>query len=282
MNNKQLEKLNIDYFSKYKPCPFTLRCGEKIYIKPVKMVDADDYQECIKLFNFEKDKIIQLKKRDKDEVKRQKIQAIMEIKQMSYLEFLMRIVFPNDLSLLSSLARLLEIIIGEKYIYCYNDNGMPYVDDKGKPCICIGDENGNLKYYINKSDFDEIKQIILNQNNSDYDNREMSDDVREIVELYYKTKFDGTNPPNLEKQKIYVMCKMQYTFDVVQNMYLRMFLQVYNMCLDLETNLTNNILKSGFQATEWELKHPLYQPKRDFIAEAFTTKETINKIKNSL
>lgn len=201
---------------------------------------------------------------------------------MSYLEFLLRIVFPNDLNLLSSLARLLEIILDEKYIYCYNDNGIPYVDEKGKPCICVGDKDGNLKYYINKSDFDEIKQIVLNQNNSDYDNREMSDDVREIVELYYKTKFDGTTPPNLEKQKIYVMCKMQYTFDVVQNMYLRMFLQVYNMCLDLETNLTNNILKSGFQANEWELKHPLYQPKRDFIAEAFTTKDTINKIKNSL
>lgn len=282
MNNKQLEQLNIDYFSKYEPCPLTLRCGEKIYIKPIKMQDAEDYFKCVNLFNYEKDKIIQIKKRDKVEVKKQKIQAIMELKQMSYLEFLLRIIFPNNLELLNNLARLLEMIIGEKYIYCYNDNGMSYVDNKGKPCICIGDENGNLKYYINKSDFDDIKQIVLNQNNSEYDNREMSDDVREIVELYYKTKLDGLTSPSLEKQKIYVMCKMQYTYDVVQNMYLRMFLQVYNMLLDLETNLTNNILKSGFQASEWELKHPLFQPKKDFIADAFTTKDTINKIKNSL
>jgi hypothetical protein len=259
-----------------------LRCGEEILVYPTLVEDGDDYYKCINLFNFEKDKLIKIKELDTDEQRKMKIQAMIELQQMSYLEFLIRIVFPQDLELLNNLARLIQIVLKENYVYCYNDKGQPYLDDNGKPCICVGNDKGELKYYINKTDFENLKQIILNQNNADYDNREMSDDVKEIVEMYYKAKIGDTTPPNFEKQKIYVMVKMQYTYKELKQLPLRMFLQIYNMCFDVETNLINNILKSGFQATEMELKHPLYQPKRDFIAEAFTSKNTIDKIKNSL
>lgn len=282
MNSKQLERLNDNYFSKYNPCPLKLRCGEEILVYPTLVENGDDYYKCINLFNFEKDKLIKIKELDTDEQRKMKIQAMIELQQMSYLEFLIRIVFPQDLELLNNLARLIQIVLKEDYVYCYNDKGQPYLDDNGKPCICVGNDKGELKYYINKTDFENLKQIILNQNNADYDNREMSDDVKEIVEMYYKTKIGDTTPPNFEKQKIYVMVKMQYTYEQLKQLPLRMFLQIYNMCFDVETNLINNILKSGFQATEMELKHPLYQPKRDFIAEAFTSKNTIDKIKNSL
>jgi hypothetical protein len=282
VNNKQLERLNDNYFSKYSPCPLKLRCGEEILVYPTLVEDGDDYYKCINLFNFEKDKLIKIKELDTDEQRKMKIQAMIELQQMSYLEFLIRIVFPQDLELLNNLARLIQIVLKENYVYCYNDKCQPYLDDNGKPCICVGNDKGELKYYINKTDFENLKQIILNQNNADYDNREMSDDVKEIVEMYYKAKIGDTTPPNFEKQKIYVMVKMQYTYKELKQLPLRMFLQIYNMCFDVETNLINNILKSGFQATEMELKHPLYQPKRDFIAEAFTSKNTIDKIKNSL
>ena len=89
------------YFYFDLPIPFQLRNNVTIEIKPVSLLDSELFLNSVDILRIDKNSL-----------------PSVEIIQMSYLEFLMRIVFPNDLSLLSSLARLLEIIISD---YLYNE-----------------------------------------------------------------------------------------------------------------------------------------------------------------
>ena len=74
-----IEYLQRKYFYKNKPVPYKLKCGVEIIIYPVIVEDGDIFEDSYDILTFNKSEI-----------------PIPEIIQMSYLQFLIEVMFKED------------------------------------------------------------------------------------------------------------------------------------------------------------------------------------------
>lgn len=287
LSKEKLAELNLYYFKRELPCPLKLICGEEIKVYPIKVRDAELYADAITLFNYDKDKLITLDEKDDDELLNMKKQAIIELQQMKYLQFLIDVVYmqnPDEIG--SRLVMLFKLCLHEDYVHIQDDQGNIYREIKnGKrtkyPLIIVTDEKGYIKYTINKTDFEKLKDIILNQNDANHDNRELSASVRNVVEAYYRVKNRDTYFPTFEERKYYVMAKMNKTLLEIDDLYLRSFYLLFKAYLNSETYLITAIRESSEKITIKQFsENPLYTKPKDYVDEAFTSSDEFrSKIK---
>lgn len=287
LTKEKLEELNLNYFKRELPCPLKLVCGAEIKVYPVKVIDAELYANAITLFNYDKDKLITLDDKDDEELLSMKKQAIIELQQMKYLQFLIDVIYMQDPETIGSrLAILFKLCLHEDYVHIQDDKGNIYREiKKGKktkyPLIVVTDENGYIKYTVNKTDFEKLKDIILNQNDANHDNRELSASVRNVVEAYYRVKNRDSYFPTFEERKYYVMAKMNKTLPEIDNLYLRSFYLLFKAYLDSEAYLITSIRESSEKVTIKQFsENPLYTKPKDYVDEAFTSSDEFrSKIK---
>jgi hypothetical protein len=74
-----LEKLKLLYFQNDEPCPYRLKCGVELLIKPIKVKNWSIFESSLC--------VLQIEKNDIDDIK---------IIQMSYLEFIEKVIIPQD------------------------------------------------------------------------------------------------------------------------------------------------------------------------------------------
>lgn len=194
-----------EYVEKYRtfdePVPF-----KDILIYPVKVKDYYRFMSCVDILKIDKDKIPDVR-----------------VMQMSYLTFILGIMIESG-EYRDMFIDILELCFhmnrDEK---CYNKR-FPYkeilcgkVDDKEIYFINGYDVNiefdgkssvlniGEVKIYA--QDFDDMIDIICYQNFNDYDNEEMTEDFKKLLEEYRHLKNKNINPPTLEAQLIAIMAQ---------------------------------------------------------------------------
>ena len=144
--------------------------------------------------------------------------------------------------------------------------------------------NGSDMVEINDDQFNDLKDIILFQNIHDYDNMEMSDDFRKIVEEYYAIKNKDVIIPTLEDRMMAVVVSSSYTLEQLYELPLRLFDALFEYSVSkleyqvnkLIVNLAQGEIK-GFKLSHW-----VYKTKKDKYSEIFTNaQDLVNKF-NSL
>jgi hypothetical protein len=253
-----IEQLELMYFQNDEPCPYKLKCGYELKIKPISVKDWSIFSKSLEILQLHKNEI-------------NDIQVI----QMSYLEYLVRVVLPCDNENLQYSQRLSKL-----FQYSMGENDVRVTKDKDKICLILI-ENDIIKAKITSKEFDEISKIVLFQNLKDYDNNEMSADIRQMIQDYYEVKYKNSYTPNLEQQKTFVISKTGILMKDINEMTYRTFSQVYQNCLRSELYIGDKIIQGSYKYDVKEVVvHPLLEKPKNIIDEVFKT--TDDKIKNKI
>ncbi len=197
---------NIEtYVEKYRtfdePVPF-----KDVLIYPVKVKDYYRFMSNIDILKIDKDKIPDVR-----------------VMQMSYLTFILGIIIESE-EYRDMFINILELCLHiTQDDECYNQK-FPYkeilygtIDNKEIYFINGYDVNiefdgkssilniGTTRLYA--QDLDDIIDIICYQNFNDYDNDEMSEDFKKLLEEYCHLKNKNIKPPTLEEQLIAIMAQ---------------------------------------------------------------------------
>ena len=144
--------------------------------------------------------------------------------------------------------------------------------------------DGDDMVEINDEEFNDLKDIILFQNIHDYDNMEMSDDFRKVVEEYYALKNKDIIIPTLEDRLMAVVVSSGYTLEQLYNMPLRLFDALFEYSVGkLEYQVNKLIINLAHgEVKGFSLSHWVYKTKKDKYSEIFTNaQDLVNKF-NSL
>lgn len=244
-----------------------------ISIYPILVKDAQSFLWCEDIITIDKNSI-------------NDVNAITS----TYLNYLLTSIIPKENMKLSDnvmatqLYRLLSLVLqdevkqGFQFLF-YMDEQYTVCRDSvtNKPVIAIvklDDETKTIVEYkeINEKEFDDICKIIKFQNDPYYIDRYISPDVRKMVNDYYrlKEKTDKTESPSLEKQKAFVTSKTGITLSQLNEFTYRYFIEVYQACLNSELYIGQKIIQGSFKYDiKEDIKHPMFEPYKDPIAEAF-------------
>ena len=263
-----LKFLEMQYFCNGYNVPYKIKEGGILDIKPVLVKDYPHY-EIVKT-------VLEIPKNEFGDV---------DLIKMSYLEFLLNVVITQE-SYANYLLKICEL--------CFGYTKVAKIEHKNKSCLCLCDEDEVVKYIITPKEFDDIIKIILNQNDSHYDGRYVNPEVRELMEQYYKVKYSNSRHPSLEEKKAFVTSKTGIDIETLNNMTYRYFDLVYSSNVNSEIYITQKMVQCAYKyEVKEDIKHPLFEPKKDPYAEIFedtsilTSKgisgaEQLNNMNNSL
>ena len=261
-------------------------CG--LEIKPILVKDFYQFVNAKNILNIDKNKI-----------------PDVEIIQMTYLRFLTLMIVENE-DMREDFLTILALTLGLKY-----DSEKRNTSFKPNEVLAQQTRKNESHFYINgwdiafrirenetwlqlyvgddmveinDSQFDDLKNIILFQNIYDYDDLEMSDDFRRVIEEYYALKNKDIIIPTLEDRLMAVVVSSGYTLEQLYNMPLRLFDALFEYSVSkleyqvnkLIINLAQGEIK-GFNLSHW-----VYKTKKDKYSEVFTNaQDLVNKF-NSL
>lgn len=239
-----IKELELRYFCNGYDVPYEIKNGGTLYIKPILVKDYPLYESSKGILEINKNEINDI-----------------NIIKMSYLEFLFNLI-DVDVIYNNGLIEICKLIFGyEKIAIGVHNN---------KKCLLICDEENTVKYIITSKEFDDIIKIILNQNNANYDNRYVNPEVRELMEEYYKVRYNNIRTPSLEEKKAYVLSKTGMNLNQINDMPYRLFDLIYNSCINSEIYFAQKMVQCSYKyEVKEDVKHPLFEPKKDPYAEIF-------------
>ena len=261
-----------------KPVPY---CG--LQIKPILVKDFYQFRDAQNVLKIEKNKIPNI-----------------EIIQMTYLRFL--ILMMHDMGeMLEDFLTIMALCLGARYDEkLRNTSFLPNelltqqirIDESQ---IMINGWNigfwikGNrtwLQIYSNDDiieiddvQFNDLRDIILFQNIYNYDDMEMSDDFRRIVEEYYALKNKDVVIPTLEDRMVAVVVSSGYKLEDLYQVPLRLFDALFESSINkLEYQVNKLIVNLAQGDTKgFNLSHWVYKTKKDKYSEIFTDAQDLVK-----
>lgn len=242
-----LEVMELNYFVNMSNVPYELKNGGVIEIKPILVKDYMRYVWAKGILEISKNEINDI-----------------EVIQMSYLEFLIKKIFTMDKKLEDKLRWLIKLCLNEDYV--------AFVDNR----LFVCEQDSTIKYIIMPKEFDDISKIIQAQNDPNYDDRYVSPEVKELMQEYYKARYQNITSPSLEKKKAFVSSKTGKTFAQLNELPYREFELIYNACKDSEIYIGQKIIQGSYKyEVKEDIKHPLFEPKKDQYEELFTDTSTL-------
>lgn len=239
-----IKDLETRYFCNGFDVPYNVREGGELIIKPILVKDYP-YYEIVR-------GILEIQKNETNDI---------EIIKMSYLEFLYNLMDVEDLYK-NYFVKLCQL--------CFGYINIGFVVHNNRKCLALCDDDKEIKYIITPKEFDEISKIILNQNDAHYDGRYVNPEVRELMEQYYKVKYSNARHPSLEEKKAYVTSKTGIRIDELNNMTYRYFDLVYGSSVNSEIYFAQKMVQCSYKYdVKEDIKHPLFEPKKDPYAEIF-------------
>lgn len=247
-------------------------------IKPIIVKDADRFFDVVNAIQIEKNKI-----------------PSIDVIRMSYLEFLFSMM-ALDKECLNQFTSLLSLTLGMESNKKNLIDGFPENE-----ILSQSFPNGSTVYYINgwdvtasihkgkssitiqgvkltASDFDTFRKIILFQNIDEYDDAEMSDDFRRIIEQYYALKFKNIHQPTLEDKMMAVIASTSYTVETIKTLPLRTFEKLFACCISKVDYIATKPLEIHLEKGK-SIDHWVYHPIRDKYAGIFgDAQELANKV----
>ena len=142
---------------------------------------------------------------------------------------------------------------------------------------CLYDDEELVE--IDDDQFDELRKVILLQNIYKYDDTEMSDDFRRVVEEYYRLKNKDIVLPTLEDRLMAVCVSSAYKLEELYTMPLRLFDALLEYSVDkLEYQVNKLIVNLAQGKVEGlHLSHWVYKTKKDKYSEIFTDAQDLVK-----
>lgn len=231
-----------NYYVNMENIPYKLKgCDYKITIYPIKVKDYILYTWCSTLLSYSKDNI-----NNKD------------IISMTYLEFLLKYVCRDNEENLNKLYWIFALCLHEKNISISNSN------DK----IFILDDNNHIVGIIKSSDFDTISKIILSYNDADYQDINVSNEVKKLAEDYVNIKYRDLYNPPFENKKALVCSRLGKTFSEIGEMPLREFTLIYNSIKNVDMYFGNKIIQGSYKYdVKDDIIYPLYEKPKSIFDE---------------
>lgn len=273
-----------EYVDKYvtlqKPVPLY-----DLQIKPVLVRDFFQFNSAKDVLNIEKNKI-----------------PNVDIIQMTYLRFLLMMMLEQD-EFKEDFLTILALSLGVKYDATKRNpsfepnetltqqirkdevevwiNGwdVKFRLSDNKVILCLYDDENLVE--IDDAQFDELRKVILLQNIYKYDDTEMSDDFRRVVEEYYRLKNKDIVLPTLEDRLMAVCISSAYKLEELYVMPLRLFDALLERSIDkLEYQVNKLIVNLAQGKVEgFNLSHWVYKTKKDKYSEIFTdAQELVKKV----
>lgn len=245
------------YFSNDIPCIYNINKNTIVTLYPIKVKDWGVFEKSFDLISYKKNEI-----------------PDVEIIQMSYLEFLYQVIiignaFNNGEYVNMALGNFIHYVLHEEEcsVRCVN-NVWEIVILDGK----------TVKYSISSKEFEQLMKVVMYQNIFEYDDREISADVRDLYNTYVKATNANYRHPSLEEQKTYVMANSGYSMSDINEMSYRVFTQIFNHDVNIVNYISDKIIQasSKYQVDE-DIIHPCYAKKKDKYAVLFTDASTLAK-----
>lgn len=202
---QDVKKYIEPYVTFSEPIPY-----KNLYIYPIKLNKYYEFISCVDILLFEKNKIPDI-----------------NIIQMSYLKFLATKLINNEEMFDDKIKK------GDIYSFkFFSLMALVFNVDISKINIAI-DKNDVVYLKVDDEiftaqEFDDIKKIILFQNLNDYDDVQMSDDYKKVIEEYYSIKNKGMIVPTLEDKIDAVMAKTSYNEKSIKELTYRRFCRIFD------------------------------------------------------
>lgn len=247
-----------NYFVNGEKVPLKLnKTDKKVYVHPLLVRDYIIYEKGIEVLTLNKNRINDI-----------------EIIQMSYLNFLICL-FVDNKDMLEDFTLLMQ--------KCLNCKNLSINEDNGRIVLVLCDDKHNVVSVINEREFDELRHIILYQNNADYRELQLSEEVEQLYVDYIGLISQDTHVPTLEEKKSFLMYKSDMTLEQVNNLPIRYFEQMVSIAVKEMEFIGNKIIQGSYKyEVKEDIMHPLYIEKQDPLSKLFFNKDDfVNKLKKS-
>lgn len=250
-----IKQLENKYFSNDESVPYKLKCGVEILIHPILVKNWNDVGNALNCLTIRKNEINDV-----------------NIIQMKYLDFILML-STRDENIMNQIRIIVKYSLKEEYAMIHSDGKRNY--------LAITDKDDIIKYVINGKEFDDLRTIILHQNISDYDDRYISPDVRELYDSYIKaTSSKNQIDPSLERKKVFIIGKTGLSMGEINNMSYRIFNQIYIDNVNIDLYFARKIIQAS---QKYDVKeepiYPLFEKQTDKYDKLFVQKDAIqNKL----
>lgn len=219
----------------------------------------------------------------------------IKIIQMSYLQFVFGLIL-NDIEWRGKFIEIMQLCLGVEVdelsnvriqrgsfwnemgdngslIFHLNGYAIDFIDRDGRLFIKIFNSE------LSASDFDELIRYIYYQNVYDYFDEFVSDDVREVVEKYYKMKNKDIKPPTFEEKIISVMSVLGVTKPQLANMSMISVEQLFHSSV----RRTDYMVEHNYRAHAMtdkplpDIEHWAYKSNKERFSEVFVNAESFAK-----
>ena len=245
-----IEVLEKGYFYFDKPVPYKLSDTTHVDITPVSVYNSEVFLSSCDILQIDKNAL-----------------NSVEIIQMSYLDFLLKVMLPTDKSglLLDKLSNIFRLCLGMK-------TWKLKVKEKQKLSIVAPDDS----FEITGKQFDDIKRIILYQNVPHYDDSYIDPDLKKMMDEVDRLKSQGISAPNLERRMAIITAHCGVNKQTLMQYTMRSLQLLFEECAgEVEFTTLRPIMLYAGKAKE--LEHWIYKKKKDRLDGYITSVESYNK-----
>ena len=230
-------KLDLDLYRKaffYFDLPAEYKIGDKIlHIYPISVKDSEVFLSSMSVINIDKNAV--------DSV---------EIIQMSYLDFVYKVLFQEAVNVSKFLNILKYCLHINKPFVGYTKQNRPYLRDN------------ETALEINAKDFENIRRIILYQNLIHYDDEYINPDIKKMMSEVDAVKSARVEQPTIERKMAIITAHCGINKQEQMNMTFRshslLFEEVYG---EVEFETTRPIMMYAGKGNE--IDHWIYRKKKD-------------------
>lgn len=240
------------YFTQDIPVIYKLKNKQEILIYPILVKNFAIFNSNVDILTIEKNNT-----------------SDPNIIRMSYLEYVLSLLQCDK----KYMYKLLYIVK-----HCLKEDYISVIEVSGKKCLAITDEQQIVKYYINSSDFEEVRKIILYQNIHDYDDIEVSQDIKKVMDDYYRLTSDGNKVVTLEEKIAFLGNICGLTKKDLLDMTYREFSIRFELAIDqIEYSINKTAEMSGNVKFKKKIEHFIFKKKKDKISQFFVDSDTVKE-----
>ena len=247
--------IDIDFYTKAYfyfdiPAIYNISDESQITIYPIMLKDSEIFLASARILQFDKN-----------------ASPDVEIIQMSYLEFLVKKMFPANKMFVYMLWNILN--------KCLNVSKWGIEFDKRDKPVLICNIDG-VEYKITSKQFDDIAKIILYQNILHYDDTYINPEIRKNMEEQDRLKMSNIVPPNTERRIAIITAHCGVLKSDQLNMTMRSHQALFDeVCGEVEFTTIRPVAIYGGKGKE--LEHWIYKDKKNKFDGYSTSVEQFNK-----
>lgn len=242
--------LDIDFYTKKyfywdKPCIYK-KDNHEITIYPIKLEDSEEFLNASSVLSIDKDSL-----------------ASVDIIQMSYLSFIVKVLFRQNKTYVEYLSYILKKCLDM-------DNPKIGMDSHNKKMIFDDDKD----IFITEKEFEDVRRLILYQNILSYDDSYIDPDLKNAIMETNRLRNRDIDFPDVERRMAIITSHCGLTKEYQQNMTYRAHSKLFKeICGDVDFNTTRSIALLNGK----DLEHWIYKKKKDKYSDYIMTLEDYNK-----